>query len=424
MPVRQTFGEVFSDGTLLELAADSSGKLGLLYWDGQRAKMQSRFRRGGQTYVPVSVNAGTLHAIRFPDQLKDYGSTGLLFGKVVDVLERYCSLPERDLTLVGHWVLSSWFPDALPVAPTVLISGPSPAYVSRFLRLLKCLCRRGLRLAELNAAGLCALPLELRPTLLVEQTSLTPSMRGLFRASSMPGVYITRSGDFLDLHGAKALFSAGNGFDGVMTEGALHIAVVPAESGTANLTEQSEHEIAAEFQALLLSYRLRNRLAVSQSTFDVPEFTPGLRDLARSLGAAIVDDPELAGRVASLLAPQDADARARRTVLPEVAILTVGLALVHEAELKQMLVKDLAGLVNAALRAEGEIIEYSPEEVGWRLPRLGIYTRRIAGGRGIRFDREFSRSVHDLARKYEVEMRPGSRTCPDCAEVVDSEKLL
>ena len=128
-----------------------------------------------------------------------------------------------------------------------------------------------------------------------------------------------------------------------------------------------------------------------------------------------------------MLAPHDADARARRIVLPEVAILTVAMVLVHEAKSEQILVKDFSQLVNAALCANGEITEYSPEEVGWRLPRLGIYTRRIAGGRGIRFDREFSRSVHDLARKYGVEMRPGSPACPDCqgtAEVVDSEKLL
>jgi hypothetical protein len=427
-PVLETYGEVFSDGTLLDLAADSAGRLGLLYWDGERAKTTNRFERAGQTYVPVSVNAGTLRAIRFPNEAKDYGSTGLLFRKLVDVLKRYCRLPDRDMDLVGHWALSSWFPDVLPMAPTLVISGPSPAYVSSFLRLLRCLCRRGVRLAELNPAGLCALPMRLQPTLLVEQAMLTRSMRGLFRASSSRGVYVTRSGDFLDLHCAQALFSAGNGFDATVTERELRVAVIPAESGSAGLNERAEEEVAAEFQPLLLEYRLRNHRAVSQSTFDVHEFTPGLRDLARSLGAAIVDDAELAGRIASLLGPQDADAHARRTVLPEGAILTVALALVHERKLKRVLCKHLTQLVNAALRANGEIVEFSPEEIGWRLSRLGLYTHRMAGGNGIRLDREFSRSVHDLARRFGVEMSPpGSPECADCreaAKVLDPKGLL
>lgn len=426
-PVQETFGESFSNGTLLELAADSTGELGLLYWDGERAKLRNRFRRAGRTYVPAAVNAGTLRAIRFPNEAKDYVSTELLFRNILDVLRRFFPLPDRELNLVAYWVLASWFPDVLPMAPTLVISGPSPAYVARFLRLLKCLCRRGLRLAELNPAGLCALPMKLQPTLLAEQTTLTRSMAGLFRASSSRGLYITRSGDFLDLHCVQALFSARNGFDAIATESALRVAVVPAESGGPSLNERAEEEVAAEFQPLLLEYRLRNHRAVSQSNFDVPEFTPGLRDLARSLGAVIVDDPELAGRIVTLLAPQDAHARACRTTLPEVAIITVALALVHERKLQRMLSKDLTLLVNAALRANGEIVEYSPEEIGWRLSRLGLYAHRMAGGNGIRFDRDFSRSVHDLARKFAVEILPGSPECPDCqnpAKATDPKGLL
>jgi hypothetical protein len=189
------------------------------------------------------------------------------------------------------------------------------------------------------------------------------------------------------VHCAKALFSAENGLDSAVTESALHVAVVPAESGSESLKDRAEDEIAAEFQPLPLEYRLRNHRAVSQSTFDVPEFTPGLRDFARSLGAAIVGDAELAGRIASLAyAPGWRRPRARRSVLPEGAILTVALALVQERKLKHVLSKDLTQLVNAALRANGQIVE-SPEEIGWRLSRLGLYTHRMAGGNGIRLDR-------------------------------------
>lgn len=251
----QTSGETFSDGTLLELAV-SAGKLSLLFWDGERARVHDRFERAGRTYVPASLNAGTLRAIRFPNVPKDYGSTGLLFSKLLDVLNRCFPLPDRDLNLVAHWVWTTWFPDVVPMAPSLVISGPSRAYVARFLRLLKCVCRRGLRLAELNPAGFCALPMKLQPTLLVEQTTLTRSMGGLFRASSSRGIYISQSGDLLDLHCAQALFSARNGFDAIVTESSLRVPVVPAESGSLILDERAEQDVAAEFQPMFFAVSL------------------------------------------------------------------------------------------------------------------------------------------------------------------------
>jgi hypothetical protein len=165
-----------------------------------------------------------------------------------------------------------------------------------------------------------------------------------------------------------------------------------------------------------LDYRLRNYKAVRESTFDVPEFTPELRDLARSLGAAVAPDPELASEIISLLEPADKDARARRTVQPDYVIVMVLLALVHEGRKKQLLVREIATAVNSALYAYGEILEYSPEEIGWRLLRLALYTGRMAGGRGLRFDRDLSRALHNLARRFAVEM-PNVKGCPDCGQV-------
>jgi len=53
--------------------------------------------------------------------------------------------------------------------------------------------------------------------------------------------------------------------------------------------------------------------------------------------------------------------------LPEKAAL---LALVHEREEPQLLVKELTDLVNTALRAGGEFSQFSPEEVGHWLAAL------------------------------------------------------
>lgn len=426
----ETTGELFSDGGMLELASDPScsGKLGLVHWDGKIARFRPSFELSGQIYKPAGVGPTTLSAISFFSETKDYGSVGLLHSKIIGVLKNFFALPTRDLNLVACWLFSTWFPDALPIVPTLLVSGPSPSYASSFLRLLKSLCRRGLRLAELNVAGFRALPMRLQPTLLIDQTALTRGLCGLLRAASNRRVYVTHSGEFLDLHCAKAIFSVESEFDAAMAETMLNVAVVPSESGSARLSEGIEQEIAAEFQPLLLRYRFRNHRAVSESKFDVPQFTPGLRDLARSLGAAVVDDAELTAQIATLLAPQDAAIRTQHALLPEGGILTAALALVHEREKQQVLAKELTQLVNATLRARGEIFEYSPEEIGWRLTKLGLFTRRVAGGKGIRLDREFSRSVHDLARRFGVGISPNRfPTCPECnsaSKGSDSERVM
>lgn len=421
-PTRSTAGELLPDGGLLEIIRDPAdpGRITMLRWDGNRAEVADCIECFGRTYVPIAVADGMLEAVCLPSLPENHGSTAELFARIVGVIGGFFDFPDRDLHLLAHWVLSTWFPDFLPMAITLVISSSSPPEASRLFRLLKCVCRRGLRLGELNPAGLFAMPMQLRPTLLLEQMGLTRSMCRLLKASSNRGLYFARSGNFLDLHCAKAVsFSALGDLDATLAEGMLRVAVVPTESRSVMLNERDEDRITAEFQPLLLDYRLHNYVAVKESALDVPEFTPELRDLARSLRAAVAGDGELANEIVALLAPQDEDARARRSARPECAIAVVLLALVHEKKERELLVKDITCFVNAALRANGEIVEFSPEEIGWRLAELGLYTRRMKGGRGIRFDRELSRSVHALARRLGVSVSPpGFPACPDCEQAV------
>jgi hypothetical protein len=425
--VSTTAGQVFPDGRVIELVVDRSFKRArLLDYKTGRTIVGDRVTVGARTYVPLRLTPATLRAVCFPNRAQDYGSLAKLFAKLTVVIEDYFAPLERDKHLVAHWQLATWFPDVLPMIPTLVISCPSAAWVAAFFRLLRCGCRRGVQLAEISVSGLRAMPQELKPTLLVDQPEFTRSMRVLIRASISNGVFVTHAGDFLDLRCAKALLAPGDGLDATLTESMLRVSLVPEERKPV-LTEREADRIASELQPLLLDYRLRNRKAVSESTFDVPEFIPGLRDIARSLGAAVVGDSELSRGIVSLLAPQDADARARRSLLPEVAIIVVALAMVHEARLKKIFTAEFAREVNVALRAKGEVLEYSAEEVGWKLTRLGLFTRSIGGRRGLRFDRDFSRLVHELARRLGITSLPAVfPRCLDCepdAKVLDSNKL-
>jgi len=117
----------------------------------------------------------------------------------------------------------------------------------------------------------------------------------------------------------------------------------------------------------------------------------------------------------SLLSHQDEDVRARWTTLPEFAIITVLLSMLHERKQSRVQVGDFSEFVNVALRARGEILEYSPEEVGHRLAAMRIFTSRTGSGKVIRITREISRLAHDLKLRYGIATSPGSFPgCPDC----------
>lgn len=173
-------------------------------------------------------------------------------------------------------------------------------------------------------------------------------------------------------------------------------------------------KLAAELLPLLLHYRLQNYASVESSSFDVPNFSPATREIARALGACIVDDAELASRIPNLLDAQDQDSRAR--ILPEFAVIFVVLSLVHKRERKLQAVKTIANFVNAVLRTYGEIVEFTPQEIGNRLAALGLFTTRTSAGKALLLDREVSRLVHDLARRYGVPVPAGCVAgCPDCS---------
>jgi hypothetical protein len=429
-PAQKTGGELLPDGTFLEVIRDPYNPRGvaLLRWDGERAEVADRIDCADRTYIPTTLNASAIEAIYFPGERKDHGSLAQLFDKLVDVINSCFFLPERELRLLAYFVLSTWVVDALPKAVTLLVSGPSLAEISQLFRLLRCLCRRAVRLGDVSSSGLCAMPMELGLCLLMEGVTLNRSTRAFIKASGSRGSFVPRSGDFIDLHCAKALSFENDEIDDAIAATMLRLNVVRGESPYRILSATEEKRLAEEFQPMLLDYRLKTFKAVRDSTFDVPQFTPEMRELAISLGSSAAGDTELTCGIIPLLTPDDDEARVHRSVRLECVIAVVLLALVHERKAKRLIVSEITRFVNAALQANGESVEYSPKEIGWRFTTLGIHTRRIHGGKGVLFDREFSRLVHHLARKLGVEMSPAQfPQCPDCqpsAETSDVKVLV
>ena len=281
-------------------------------------------------------------------------------------LAKFSGIPSQDLTAAAFWILTSWFPDVLPVLPTLIVASPSSGEARKFFRILRCFCRRGVLLTELGPNGFLSLPMFLRPTLIVEQANLDRRMRGLFRAAA--GMYVASGGEFLDLRCARAVFCEQDDLDADLHDGCLRVSLFPPATAVPAFDKSDEEKLAAEFLPRLLRFRCNNFRRVSDSVFDAPAFTTGIRDVARSLGACVVGDPKLEAGIIELLSSQDTDLRASFATRPDVAIIIAMLALLHERTEDKISVTKFTTFANAALRASGEIREYSPLRSGGAFP--------------------------------------------------------
>ena len=417
-PVKPTTAELLADGTLLEFVR-VNGESRLLIWRNNRPRLVEQFGFGSCVYEPMSLDSTILDAVRFPGGISGCGSTGELFEKIMDAASKFTGLPDRELRPIPYWALSSWFPEVLSALPTLVVTGPSWADAHRFLRLVRCFCRRGVLLTELTPAGFLGLPMHLRPTILMEQSKIARQLRGYLRAGSSSGARVPKAGVFFDPHCAKALYCDDDDPDSELREGVLRVSLYPVRRNAAFFDIGAETRLAAEIQPQLLQYRLKNFQAVQAARFDAPGFTTSVRELARTLGASVAGDPTLTAGVTSLLSAQDEEIRASWTTLPDFAIIVTLLALVHEKKEPRVPVKKLVEFVNAVLSASGEIKEYSAVEIGFLLSRLNLPRGRAAGGMVIELTRQVSRRVHDLKQRYGVTTSPES--FPGCADCEPSE---
>ncbi|GAC1438652.1 MAG: hypothetical protein NVSMB58_34240 [Terriglobales bacterium] len=195
----------------------------------------------------------------------------------------------------------------------------------------------------------------------------------------------------------------------------LQIGLPVPNTATKTLDAATLDKIAEEFQGKLLSYRFSNYLKVTPA---IPAAGCKLGyetlELATSLATSIVDAPELATEVFSLLQAQSDAARGDAETQFDDWIVESLLARLH-AKSPRVMVKEIIKSVNTISLARGELFEFSPEDVGRRLRSLGFFTKRAAAGKYLQLDRAASTIVHGMAREYDViASMQVVNDCPDC----------
>ena len=115
----KTAGEIFADGTLIELVQSSSvpNKPNLLLWNGTEATIAPRVQYAGRNYEAPELDASVGSATRLPSGCCDYGSIRELFTAIAGLFTRHLHLPEPESSLLAHFSISTWFADCVPTAP-------------------------------------------------------------------------------------------------------------------------------------------------------------------------------------------------------------------------------------------------------------------------------------------------------------------
>ena len=415
--VVRTSGEIFGDGSMIELVKSATDRhLQLLFWRKQQKKIASQIEHRGRVYQPPDVNETLVQAIQFASDARDYGSAHNLFNGVCELFARYIGVTSEEAALLTAWSTSTWFPECASSPPTLLITGTDMCHAIALLRLLRCLCRRALLLTDISRRDLLDVSF-LQPTLLLNEPGQLPKIWPLFGTSNHHGVSVLGKGRAHNLAGCRAFFL---GMEHTWTDGAVHFALPPARGELPTLDAQRQAEIARRFQSHYLMYRLRNLQKIRESHSAVHPVNFPHNATAHNLAACIEEEPNIAQAIAPILQRQEQDTHVQNSCDVARAIIEVIWAPLHERE--EMPISRIADLANALLRSRGETLEYSAEEIGWKLRNLGLYRHRNGSGKILRPSRENILVVHQLARRFCLNLTP-VHGCADCVqpEVVVAE---
>ena len=407
----ETGGLALSDGYSFELIKDDVGSLSFL--DSKSAKSQQRINHAGQEFVPPELTPSVLEALTLPSRRTDCGSTEDLFSQIFGLFVQY-GLSEDAAQVCTYFVIATWFPESLPVAPCLILTGAeSEARV--ILQLLSCFARHALPLAEINEEVFDCLPMHLQPTLLI--SCVDASMWQVVSASNHPHAYFPMKGRLIDMHCAKAVF-AGSSWIGLGDEAFLNVHCSPNGGRLPVINSARLDKIAADLQPKLLDYRFKYVTQVRETDFDAPTLPTPLRLVARAWGGCIVDAPLFQVDIIRLLESQGELLESSRTLDPRFLAIEALLVRCHDENGPIRIgVNEVAETAASIMNDRGETAAFESKRMGTLLRQFGLCPKRDRKGYAIHLTGDVRRLIHKLARDHQIEdLEQALPGCPECAE--------
>lgn len=408
-------------GVLVETIRDSEdpSRTTFLHWKNGKATILHEIRHGGRIFVPPDPTSRSFPDLSLPNGLLPCSEPAELLAEISSTISSFVKLLPDQLQIVAAFVVASWFPECFEAAPYLWVVGPLGSGKTKLLKLLWCLCRRGLIVADLRSGSIYRLVDGWNPTLLIDE--LDPGDSGasgellrMLRTGSVPGVPTVRNGMRYSTYGPKVISSRQPFGDAALMSRGLVISMLPTETETLPLDETAMRELERKFQPRLCMMRLNNYAAVKNhciSPMDLKGLSPRVKQIARALTAPLLGAAESTSRLLTILGEHDDEARIERSLEPEWLVTEALLTVCHEGMesgrlVSEILVGGVAAQVNQRLQTQGEDIRLGAKKVGLVLKSLGVRTVSLGRlGRGLKVTSVMKRKIHEIAAQLGIDRR-------------------
>ena len=259
-------------GVLVEIIRDpeNPSRLAFLHWKNGRATVLHEIRHDGRIFLPPDPTSSSFPDLSLPSGLVPCGEPAELLAEITSTIPSFVKLLPDQLRIIEALVLASWFPDCFEAAPYLWVVGPLGSAKTKLLKLLKCMCRRGLIAGDLRSGSIYQLMDTWNPTLLIDELELGNSgasgeLLRILRTGSVPGVPTVRNGVRFSTYGLKVISSRQPIGDAALASRGFVISMLPTETETLPLDHAAMQELEKKFQPRLCMMRLNNYAAVKKS---------------------------------------------------------------------------------------------------------------------------------------------------------------
>jgi hypothetical protein len=320
-PVIETDFAELPDGTLLDTIEDpsNSARTLLAVYRDQSVHYADQFEADDRICVPISRTSEILRHVRFSRGAKPYKSSDYLLGALGRVIVRCLDIPEAQWLLLACFILSTWVPEKLPVAPYLALVGLPRSGKTTTLRLLDLLCRRSLLTSDITSASFYATCNRVTPTLVIDETATAGDQRALFhllRVGSTPGSVAIRKNMAFNAYCPKVVCWTELPDDQALNSRCVIIPLQESErTDLLRVTDPKIQADADDARQMLQQYRLENFNRLSLMPVPGAErLNSRTRDLYEALALPIADCRCKNSRSSGLAVPAATELQSRAFV--------------------------------------------------------------------------------------------------------------
>jgi hypothetical protein len=412
------------DGSLAEMIEDPAiptKSLLAVYKDGA-VQYAEKWRDGDRVLIPLPRTGQVLKHISLPAGSEPYGGLAELTRNIASFFN--CCL-DVDITwrmLMAAFVLSSWLPEKLPVAPYLALLGPPGSGKTTAMRILSLVCRRGLLTSDITSAAFYDVCDRFSPTLLIDETITAGHPRTLLhllRSSSSPGFVSLRKDRAQMAYGPKVLAWIELPNDAALNSRCI---IIPMRT-------TSRADLISPDDPGVLQFARTMRMRLLQCRFEHYRILPipkvpadvhlSSRPLAlyRALAFPFGENQEFC-KLLALLVEGQRQFQSGLLSATQASAVRVLYALIHvDPSARGYRVSKLTTTMNGDLASRGEPSRLNERKMGDILTSLGLTKRsRTNAGYVLWLERSDRVRIHEMARDYEVDGAGPNQNCDICRE--------